>query len=294
MISVSSRQKGNELLKHLKSVSWKYADIVADYYVPPTRSGARVSTSSTTSTGSAARNGAVLAAGTASNILYLSLKYYRIHPEYILGRMTKLGTPDKNNSDDADAAAAYYHFARILLVVVDIENPADTLKDVTRLSFVRDFTMVVAWSNAEAAYYISQLKLMQGSSLDPSAKTYNSLTGLATVNTVAAAAARHQSSGSSRQTPDGDSQETMSTTVFHEHFIDTVTKVRSVNKTDAQSLLTQYGSLANAIMDGGRSVESISGWGTTKAKRFQDAISRPFINTILEEEDLDEEEDEDI
>src|SRR5437879_5024359 len=77
-ILVSSRQKGNPILNHVKLVPWEYADIPADY---------------------------VLGATTCA--LFLSLKYHRLHPEYIYTRIRLL--------------AGKYNL-RIVLVMVDIPN----------------------------------------------------------------------------------------------------------------------------------------------------------------------------
>ncbi|VVT54383.1 uncharacterized protein SAPINGB_P004048 [Magnusiomyces paraingens] len=300
-ISVSPRQKGNPLLTHLKNVPWKYADIVSDYFIPATSSGRTYKSPEAIASGSTtqghqgtAGRGSVLAASTASNVLYLSLKYYRIHPEYITGRMAKLGYEQERNDDDVSASGvglSGIHFARILLVVVDIENPAETLKEITRLSFARDFTMVLAWNNADAANYITQLKTMQNASLDPSAKNYDTLTGMALLNGGSSGA--YTGGSSKNDSSSGSEGLSMSASVYNAHVIETVTKVRGINKTDAQALIAQYGSLSNAFKDGASKVENIGGWGATKAKRFQDAITKPFINREWEEEDKEVGYDED-
>src|SRR5947209_9305906 len=61
-ILVSTRQKGNPILNHVKSLPWEYSDIPCDY---------------------------VLGATTCA--LFLSLKYHRLHPEYIYSRIRQLG-----------------------------------------------------------------------------------------------------------------------------------------------------------------------------------------------------------
>jgi DNA excision repair protein ERCC-1 len=59
--------------------------------------------------------------------------------------------------------------------------------------------------------------------------------------------------------------------------IEAVGKIRGINKSDAISVVTNYGSLKRAILDDGNNLESISGWGETKVKRFKAAINEPFI-----------------
>ncbi|KAI3623785.1 RAD10 [Malassezia furfur] len=51
-ILVNSCQRGNPILQHIKGVAWEYADIVPDYQV-----------------------------GLSSGVLFLSLRYFRLHPE---------------------------------------------------------------------------------------------------------------------------------------------------------------------------------------------------------------------
>ena len=58
---------------------------------------------------------------------------------------------------------------------------------------------------------------------------------------------------------------------------DALSKIRGVNKKDGLSLITEYKSLKNAIEDGGRTLESLDGWGGVKVKRFRDAVTQPFI-----------------
>lgn len=59
---VSSRQKGNPLLKSLRSVPWEFGDIEPDYIV-----------------------------GQTTCALYLSLRYHQLFPNYIHGRLRSLG-----------------------------------------------------------------------------------------------------------------------------------------------------------------------------------------------------------
>ena len=60
-ILVSPRQKGNPILNSVRSVAWEYSDIPADYVV-----------------------------GATTCALFLSLKYHRLHPEYIYNRIRDL------------------------------------------------------------------------------------------------------------------------------------------------------------------------------------------------------------
>lgn len=114
VILVSSRQKGNPALANIKSIGWEYADIPADF---------------------------VLGATTCA--LFLSLKYHRLHPEYIYTRIKALG--------------GRYNL-RILLTLVDIENHEEPLKELSKTSLINNVTVILAWSSQEAGRYLELYK----------------------------------------------------------------------------------------------------------------------------------------
>ncbi|KAL2144814.1 hypothetical protein VTI28DRAFT_8476 [Corynascus sepedonium] len=113
-ILVSPRQKGNPVLACLKSVPWEYSDIPADYGL-----------------------------GQTTCALFLSLKYHRLHPEYIYTRIRNL--------------RGKYNL-RVLLTLVDIPNHEDALRELSKTSLVNQVTVILAWSAAEAARYLELYK----------------------------------------------------------------------------------------------------------------------------------------
>lgn len=113
-IYVSPRQKGNPILANLRSFAWEYSDIPADYVL-----------------------------GLTTCALFLSLKYHRLHPEYIYNRIKAL--QGKYN-------------LRVLLTMVDIENHEDSLKELSKTSLVNNVTIILCWSAAEAARYLELYK----------------------------------------------------------------------------------------------------------------------------------------
>ncbi|KAG7286158.1 hypothetical protein NEMBOFW57_008462 [Staphylotrichum longicolle] len=113
-ILVSPRQKGNPVLACLKSIPWEYSDIPADYGL-----------------------------GQTTCALFLSLKYHRLHPEYIYTRIRALHGK---------------YALRILLTLVDIPNHEDPLRELAKTSLVNDVTLILAWSAAEAARYLELYK----------------------------------------------------------------------------------------------------------------------------------------
>ncbi|KAL7957074.1 hypothetical protein V8C34DRAFT_192710 [Trichoderma compactum] len=113
-ILVSPRQRGNPLLTSIRSIPWEYSDIPADYVL-----------------------------GLTTCALFLSLKYHRLHPEYIYTRIRNL--QGKYN-------------LRILLTLVDIPNHEDSLRELSKTSAVNNVTVMLCWSAAEAARYLELYK----------------------------------------------------------------------------------------------------------------------------------------
>ncbi|PTB67197.1 DNA repair protein rad10 [Trichoderma citrinoviride] len=113
-ILVSPRQRGNPVLTSIRSIPWEYSDIPADYVL-----------------------------GLTTCALFLSLKYHRLHPEYIYTRIRNL--QGKYN-------------LRILLTLVDIPNHEDSLRELSKTSVVNNVTVMLCWSAAEAARYLELYK----------------------------------------------------------------------------------------------------------------------------------------
>lgn len=165
--------------------------------------------------------------GATSCVLFLSLEYHKIHLEYIYTRMKKVGR-------DFDL--------RILLVLVDIENHDEYLRNLTRVCMHNDFTMVLAWSKDEAANYLVRLKMQE---------------------TAKATAIM----GRTPQT-------------YNEQLVEFLTKVRSVNSSDAYSLVSHFGTLKEAILNGSTDkYELVPRWGHRKASALNDTVTQKFIHT---------------
>ncbi|KAH0538642.1 hypothetical protein FGG08_004779 [Glutinoglossum americanum] len=116
-ILVSPRQKGNPILTHIRSLPWEYSEIPADYLL-----------------------------GTTTCALFLSLKYHRLHPEYIYSRIRAL---------------AHKYLLRVLLVMVDIDNHEASLNELAKTGLINDLTLMLCWSAAEAGRYLELYKGME-------------------------------------------------------------------------------------------------------------------------------------
>lgn len=121
-ILVSPRQRGNPVLTSVRSVAWEYSDIPADYVL-----------------------------GQSTCALFLSLRYHRLHPEYIYTRIRGL--------------QGRYRL-RLLLAMVDVPNHEDPLRELSRASLVNGVTLILAWSAAEAARYLELYKTCEHAGFD--------------------------------------------------------------------------------------------------------------------------------
>lgn len=193
-IIVAPRQKGNPILNNIKQVPWEYGDILPDYIL-----------------------------GVTTCALFLSLKYHRLHPEYIYNRIK--GLQGK-------------YSLRVVLVMVDIENHEDPLKELSKTSLINNVTLVLCWSSAEGGRYLELFKSFE--------------------NAAPTAIKQHQS------------------TSYSDRMVDFITTPRSVNKTDAVSLVSQFGSVRTAVNARHEDIASIAGWGEKKVERWCASVREPF------------------
>ncbi|KAJ5665649.1 Mating-type switching protein swi10 [Penicillium maclennaniae] len=193
-ILVSTRQKGNPILNHIKLLPWEYADIPADYVI-----------------------------GTTTCALFLSLKYHRLHPEYIYSRVRLL--------------AGKYQL-RIVLVMVDIPNHEDPLKELSKTSIINNLTLFLCWSAPEAAHYLELFKSSE----------YAQPTAIRT-------------------------QQAQS---YKESLVEFVTAPRTINKSDAASLISTFGSLQNAVNAQPEVLSAVPGWGEKKVQQWCSAVREEF------------------
>jgi DNA excision repair protein ERCC-1 len=193
-ILVSPRQKGNPILTNLRSFAWEYSDIPADYVL-----------------------------GVTTCALFLSLKYHRLHPEYIYNRIKGL--------------AGKYNL-RVLLVLVDIENHEESLKELSKTSLVNNVTVMLCWSVAEAARYLELYKSYE-----------------------------HANASAIRGTESKG---------YAEKMVEFVTVPRSINKTDAVTLVSAFGSVRAAVNARPEEIVVVGGWGETKVRRWCSVVDEPF------------------
>jgi len=126
----------------------------------------------------------------------------------------------------------------VLLIMVDIENHEEPLKELSKTSLINNVTMILAWSAQEAGRYLELFKSCEHAS--------------------PMSIQAHQS------------------TSYADKLVDFVTVPRSINKTDAISLISSFGSLRTAVNARPEEVALIGGWGEKKVQRWCNAVREPF------------------
>jgi len=128
---------------------------------------------------------------------------------------------------------------RVILCHINTEEHEKAVMDITKLCMAADYTLILCFSTFEVARYIETYKLYE----NKSARTIQVKI---------------------------DDQ-------FMPRLTDAITSVRSVNKTDAATLINNFGTLQNVM---GSSIEELSilpGFGEKKVKRFYEILHAPFI-----------------
>lgn len=210
-ILVNKSQTGNPLLKDsiMKITPWKFdTTILSDYYISST-----------------------------FQIIFLSLKYHKLRPEYIWQRLKKL---NKGSSIDTNNQSS-----RILLTVVDIDSHQEILRKLLDFCIKHDLTLVLSWSFEEAGNYICLAKQLYNTPM----KSMQSIRGT-------------------------------KATDYNSLITDSLTQIRSINKTDVSNLLANYKSLKNIVQQScnlDSNLLEISGLGSTKLNHMKRVFSEPFI-----------------
>ncbi|KAH6910356.1 DNA excision repair protein ERCC-1, partial [Coprinopsis sp. MPI-PUGE-AT-0042] len=121
-IIINPLQRGNPVLECVRNVGKEFGDIIVDYQV-----------------------------GRTTGVLWLSLKYHRLHPEYIHTRIEKLG---------------HTYTLRLLLILCDVSEHREPIRELTRICLINNITVIVAFSLEEAGHYLATFKQFEFKSPD--------------------------------------------------------------------------------------------------------------------------------
>ncbi|CAH6720436.1 putative mating-type switching protein Swi10p [[Candida] jaroonii] len=205
-IQVSPSQKQNPLLQSAllkqKPITFN-KEILSDYYINPNL-----------------------------QILFLSLKYHQLHPEYVWRRIKKLnqGSVISTRMDNS---------LKVLLTVIDIESPQDTLRKLNSICVKQDLTLIIAWSFEQAGNYVAMLKENELSANK--------------VNLIIKGIKNND---------------------FTSNMINTLTTVKTINKTDSINLIANYKNFKTIVKSDSH---QIHGLGDRKIKNLKSSFSEPFI-----------------
>merc|ERR1719400_2393938 len=195
-IQVSSRQRGNPILKSIRSVPWEFQDgMLPDYVIGPKICA-----------------------------FYLSVRYHTLNPNYIHERLKQM-----NNTS---------YELRLLLVQVDVKEPHHALRQLMRIAILAELTIMLAWSHEEAGRILETYKQFEGKPPDLIMEKSN---------------------------PDP-----------HSKLVDSLTSVKSVNKTDATTLLSVFGTFEGICKASMEELTLVPGFGPQKAQRLHKALNESF------------------
>ncbi|XP_062496207.1 DNA excision repair protein ERCC-1 [Pezoporus occidentalis] len=135
---------------------------------------------------------------------------------------------------------------RVLLLQVDVKDPQRALKDLAKICVLSDCTLLLAWSVRVP------LTPMWGP---------------------------HRSHCEGPTAPLWGSPHPLCVGPFAPQMSDCLTSIRAVNRTDALSLLSTFGSLAAMAAATKEDLSLCPGVGPQKAKRLFDVLHEPFLQT---------------
>ncbi|KAI0260580.1 restriction endonuclease type II-like protein [Gloeopeniophorella convolvens] len=193
-IVINPSQRLNPIVDCIRNVPKEFGDILPDYQV-----------------------------GRTTGVLFLSLRYHRLHPEYIHQRIDRLGQS---------------YNLRILLLMCDISEHQEPIRELTKVCLINNITVIVAWSADEAGQYLALYK--QSEHRPPTLIRER-------IDKTPAALLRAA-----------------------------LTSVPRVNKTDVETLRTSFGSLAKIAQADAAQLLRLPGFGPKKVTRLKDAFERPF------------------
>ena len=127
---------------------------------------------------------------------------------------------------------------RILLVQVDISEPHHALKQLMRICILSELTLMLAWSQEEAGKILESYKVFENKPPDMIMEKAN---------------------------PDP-----------HSRLVDALTSVKSVNKTDAMTLISVFGSLEKIVNASIEDLTLCPGFGPHKAQKLHKALNQTF------------------
>lgn len=184
------------------------------------------------------------------------LKYVRsvpwefgeVVPDYVLGQTTcalflslRYHNLNPNYIHERLKQLGQTFTLRVLLVQVDVKDPHHALKELARICIMADCTLILAWSPEEAGRYLETYKSYEKKPAD---------------------ALKEQVEKN-----------------YLSKVTDCLTTVKSINKTDAMTLLSTFSSVDGIINASKEDLVLCPGLGPQKARRLYDVLHKPFLKS---------------
>uniref|UniRef100_A0A3P8TCJ3 DNA excision repair protein ERCC-1 n=1 Tax=Amphiprion percula TaxID=161767 RepID=A0A3P8TCJ3_AMPPE len=169
-------------------------------------------------------------------------------PDYVLGQTTcalflslRYHNLNPNYIHDRLKQLGQTFTLRVLLVQVDVKDPHHALKDLARICIMADCTLILAWSPEEAGRYLETYKSYEKKPADLL-----------------------------KEQVEKD---------YLSKVTDCLTTVKSINKTDAITLLSTFSSVEGIISASKEDLVLCPGLGPQKARRLFDVLHKPFLKS---------------
>ncbi|KAG5833758.1 hypothetical protein ANANG_G00279270 [Anguilla anguilla] len=172
-------------------------------------------------------------------------EFGEVVPDYILGQTTcalflslRYHNLNPNYIHDRLKQVGQTFMLRILLLQVDVKDPHHALKELARICIMADCTLILAWSPEEAGRYLETYKSYEKKPADLL-----------------------------KEQVEKD---------FLSKVTDCLTTIKSVNKTDAMTLLSTFSTIEGIMNASKEELELCPGLGPLKARRLHDVLHQPF------------------
>ncbi|XP_074515681.1 DNA excision repair protein ERCC-1 [Sebastes fasciatus] len=169
-------------------------------------------------------------------------------PDYVLGLTTcalflslRYHNLNPNYIHDRLKQLGQTFTLRVLLVQVDVKDPHHTLKELARICIMADCTLILAWSSEEAGRYLETYKSYEKKPADVLKEQVEKN--------------------------------------YLSKVTDCLTTVKSINKTDAITLLSTFSSVEGIINASKEDLVLCPGLGPQKARRLHDVLHKPFLKS---------------
>ncbi|XP_026768979.3 DNA excision repair protein ERCC-1 [Pangasianodon hypophthalmus] len=179
-------------------------------------------------------------------------EFGEVVPDYVLGRTTcalflsvRYHTLNPNYIHERLKQLGQAFTLRVLLVQVDVKDPHHALNDLARICIMADCTLILAWSPEEAGRYLETYKSYEKKPADLL-----------------------------KEQVEKD---------YLSKVTDCLTTVKSINKTDAITLLSTFSSLGGIINASKEELVLCPGLGPQKARRLYDVLHQPFLKSKKKE-----------